>query len=83
MIRMYAVAIDAKPVQGRDAHSNREVPVRSTADSWCALEDVSTKFAVCWRIIDPLPSLQKVPLSEVTYVPVGRMGPAESTMSLS
>src|SRR6266699_938910 len=38
MIRMCPVAIDAKPVQGRDAHSNREVPVRSTADSWCALE---------------------------------------------
>src|SRR6516165_1668982 len=38
MIRMCAVAIDAKPIQGRDAHSNGEVPVRSTADSWCALE---------------------------------------------
>src|SRR5262244_1536177 len=38
MIRMCAVAIHAKPVQGWDAHSNREVPVRSTADSWCALE---------------------------------------------
>src|SRR5215831_1242822 len=38
MIRMCAVAIDAEPVQRRDAHSNREIPVRSTAHARRALE---------------------------------------------
>src|SRR5258708_24386945 len=38
MIRVSAVAIDAKPVQRRDAHRDREIPVRSTADSCCAFE---------------------------------------------
>src|SRR5260221_14337163 len=38
MIRVCAVAIDAKPVQRWDAHRDGEIPVRSTADSCCALE---------------------------------------------
>src|SRR5437868_12232313 len=38
MIGVRAVAIDAKPVERRDAHRHREIPVRSTADSGCAFE---------------------------------------------
>src|SRR6266566_5207123 len=38
MIRVCAVAIDAKPVQRWDAHRDGEISVRSTADSCCAFE---------------------------------------------